>query len=49
VYKPAALIVPEEEFPPATPSTDQVTAVFVLFATEALNCAVAPTIILTAD
>jgi len=49
VYKPAALIVPAMAFPPATPSTDQVTAVFVLFATVAVNCAVAPTKTFTED
>jgi hypothetical protein len=35
--------VPVVEFPPATPSTDQVTAVFVVFCTVAVNCAVPPT------
>jgi hypothetical protein len=43
VYRPVAMIVPVVEFPPATPSTDQVTAGFVLFATVAVNCVVAPT------
>jgi hypothetical protein len=37
VYKPAALIVPTVEFPPAAPSTDQATAVFEAFCTLALN------------
>jgi hypothetical protein len=43
VYSPDALIVPAVWFPPATPSTDQLTAVFVVFCTVAVNCAVAPT------
>jgi hypothetical protein len=38
---PAALIVPTEEFPPATPSTDHVTAVFVNPCTVAVNWSVA--------
>jgi hypothetical protein len=41
VYRPDALIVPAVEFPPAAPSTDHVTAVFVVFCTVAANCAVA--------
>jgi hypothetical protein len=41
VYTPDALIVPVVAFPPATPSTDHVTAVFVVFCTVAVNCAVA--------
>ena len=49
VYKPAALIVPVVAFPPATPSTDHVTAVFVLLATLAVNCVVAPTTTFTED
>jgi hypothetical protein len=42
VYIPVALIVPAVAFPPATISTDQVTAVFVVFCTVALNCILAP-------
>ena len=49
VYNPVALIEPLVVFPPATPSTDHVTAVFVLFATVALNCAVPPASTLTDD
>jgi len=42
VYSPIALIVPTVAFPPATLSTDHVTAVFEVFATVAANWAVAP-------
>jgi hypothetical protein len=41
VYRPAAEIVPVVEFPPVTPFTCQVTAVFVVFVTVAVNCNVA--------
>jgi hypothetical protein len=41
VYRPAAEIVPVVEFPPVTPLTCQVTAVFVVFVTVAVNCNVA--------
>src|ERR1700734_3370937 len=43
VYRPDVLIVPTVGLPPATPSTDQLTAVFVVFCTVAVNCAVPPT------
>jgi hypothetical protein len=43
VYSPDALIVPAAALPPAAPSTDQLTAVFVVFCTVAVNCAVPPT------
>ena len=49
VYKPEPLIVPTEGFPPAVESTDQVTAVFVVFWTVAVNCLVVPTAMLTDD
>src|SRR5438105_3950095 len=42
VYKPVVLTVPTVELPPATPSTDHVTAVFELFVTVAVNCCVPP-------
>jgi hypothetical protein len=42
VYKPLEEIVPAEELPPAVPFTCQVTAVFLLFATVAMNCCSAP-------
>ena len=42
VYKPVALIVPTEEFPPALLSTAHVTAVFELPFTVAVNWAVVP-------
>jgi hypothetical protein len=42
VYRPDALIVPVVELPPVTPFTCQVTAVFELPVTPALNQAVAP-------
>src|SRR5437016_515013 len=42
VYRPDALTVPAVEFPPSTPSTDHVTAVFELFVTVAVNCCVPP-------
>jgi hypothetical protein len=38
VYRPNVEIVPTVAFPPATPFTCQVTAVFVAFVTVALNC-----------
>src|SRR3954468_20075104 len=38
VYKPLALTVPAVELPPFTPSTDQITEVFELFVTVAVNC-----------
>jgi hypothetical protein len=47
VYRPVALMVPTEVFPPATPSTDHVTAVFVVFCTVAVNCVVVLTAMLT--
>jgi hypothetical protein len=37
------VIVPTVAFPPATPFTDHVTAVFAVFVTVAVNCCVAPT------
>jgi hypothetical protein len=40
VYKPMALIVPAVAFPPWTPSTDHVTAVFVVPVTVAVNAVV---------
>ena len=43
VYKPAALIVPTVPLPPVVPFTCQVTAVFAVFATVAVNCCVSPT------
>ena len=49
VYKPEPLIVPTEGFPPAVESTDQVTAVFVVFWTVAVNCFVVPTAMVTDD
>jgi hypothetical protein len=42
VYKPVVLTVPTVAPPPVTPSTDQVTAVFVVPVTAAWNCCVAP-------
>jgi hypothetical protein len=39
VYRPVVEIRPTEEFPPSTPFTCQFTAVFVAFATVAVNCA----------
>ena len=39
-YKPLVEIVPTLALPPATPSTDQVTAVSVAFVTVAVNCCV---------
>jgi hypothetical protein len=47
LYRPEALIVPTEEFPAATPSTDHVTALFVVFSTVAVNCVVVLTATLT--
>ena len=47
LYRPEALIVPTEEFPAATPSTDHVTAVFVVFSTVAVNWLVVLTAMLT--
>src|SRR5580704_11983459 len=41
VYKPVAVIVPSLEFPPTVPLTVQVTAVFVVPVTVAVNCCVA--------
>jgi hypothetical protein len=38
VYRPLVSIVPMVEFPPATPFTCHVTAVFVENVTEAVNC-----------
>ncbi len=38
VYKPPADIVPTVELPPVAPLTLQVTAVFVVLLTVALNC-----------
>ena len=40
LYVPVEEIVPAEEFPPTTPSTDQVTAVFENPCTVAVNCSV---------
>ena len=40
MYKPEALTVPTEEFPPLTPSTDHVTDVLEYPATVAVNCCV---------
>jgi hypothetical protein len=42
VYNPPVLTVPTVLFPPFTPSTDQVTAVFVVPVTVAVNCCVPP-------
>lgn len=42
VYIPALVIVPAAVLPPATESTDHVTAVFVVPWTEAVNCCCAP-------
>jgi hypothetical protein len=42
VYKPVALTVPSVALPPAVPFTDQVTFVFVLPVTVAVNACVAP-------
>ena len=42
MYIPVPLIVPTVAFPPATLSTDHVTAVFEVFATVAVNGVVAP-------
>jgi hypothetical protein len=47
VYIPALVIVPAAVFPPATESTDHVTAVFVVPWTEAVNCCCAPAVRLT--
>ena len=41
-YTPAALMVPTTDEPPATPFTDQVTAVLALFKTEAVKVRVVP-------
>jgi hypothetical protein len=41
VYKPVDDTDPAVEFPPFTPSTDQITEVFELFVTVAVNCCVA--------
>jgi hypothetical protein len=41
VYSPPVLIEPRDAFPPAVPSTDQVTAVLLVPVTVAVNC-VAP-------
>jgi hypothetical protein len=49
VYSPEALIVPVVELPPATESTDHVTAVLVVPVTVAVNCLVEPTGMLTVD
>ena len=38
VYNPVASIVPTVVFPPLTPSTDQVTPVFVVPVTVTVNC-----------
>jgi hypothetical protein len=43
VYKPPVVIVPVVEFPPVAPFTCQVTAVFDVFVTVAVNCCVNPT------
>jgi hypothetical protein len=48
VYIPVVLIVPPDEFPPATPSTDQFTAVLLVPCTTALNCCCAPVFRVTA-
>jgi len=40
VKRPVALMVPTVALPPAMPSTDQVTALFVVPLTEAVNCTV---------
>src|SRR6266852_5386873 len=42
VYKPAAVIVPTVAFPPVTPFTCHVTAVFVVPVTVEMNCCVCP-------
>jgi len=42
VYSPLAEIVPTPALPPVTPSTCQMTAVFVAFVTVAVNCCVCP-------
>ena len=42
VYKPALVIVPTVELPPATPLTLQLTAVFDVPVTVAVNCCVLP-------
>ena len=42
VYRPVALMVPTELFPPALPSTDQVSTGLDRPCAEALNCCVAP-------
>ena len=44
VYRPILDIVPTAKFPPTTPFTDHVAAVFVLFATLAVNWKVCPTV-----
>lgn len=44
VYRPALEMVPLAGLPPCTPSTCQVTAVFELFETVAVNCWVAPAV-----
>lgn len=44
VYSPCALIVPTAEFPPLTPSTDQVTVGLPCPCTVAWNCCVAPVV-----
>ena len=43
MYNPDPLTVPVVAFPPATPSTDQFTPMFVVPFTVAVNCAVPPT------
>jgi hypothetical protein len=49
VYIPAPVMVPDAALPPATESTDQVTAVLLVPCTVAVNCCCAPDARLTED